>query len=471
MVEQDGGGLKRIGTGEPRLDRIMNGGFPSNSLNIVMGPPGTGKTILVQQILFQNVGEDRPVIYLSTLSEPIAKVVTYLQQFGFYDESKMMDRVIYEDVGAALLEDGSAALLDRIRELIRTREPTILVVDSYKAIHDLARDEFEMRQLSAQLGRLVSAYDVTTFLVGEYGETAVSRYPEFAVADGIVQMIREPADNRENRHLRVLKLRGSNYLQGSHAFSISHDGIHVYPRLVTPLAPERYGSSGEKLSTGVEGLDALLQGGAWRGTSTIVLGPSGAGKTTLGLLFAIQGARTRQRSLYLNFQENPRQLQKTADSLDPALDEHLDRTLFFLYRSPVEMQIDAVVVELFEMVDSQNIERVVIDALGDLELAAASRERFHDYLYSVVQHLAARGVTSFLLLEGHEDLEYANRYQDRRFSTLSDAIIALGYAGAKGPNPVRTLRVVKARNTAHALARQQMDIHHDGVRLSKLETP
>jgi len=465
MADRDGVELQRVRTGEPRLDALIDGGFPINTLNIIMGPPGTGKTILAEQVLFENARGERPVVYVSTLAEPMSKMVTFLQRFSFYDADLMMEQVFYEDVGAALLEGGAVTLVDRVREILLEREPAILIIDSFKVVHDLARDEREMRMVSARLARLLAGYSVTAFLVGEYARDAMTRYPEFAVADGVVQMIREPADNRDNRRIRILKLRGSDYRQGNHAFSISDAGIHLYPRLVSPGSSEDYEHWDERLSTGVSGLDGLLDGGLWRGTSTIVLGPSGAGKTSLGLSFALEGARSGQPTTYLNFQENPTQLRRAAGNLDPDLDVYQDDTIFFTYRSPVEMQIDSVVVALFEQIEREGIERVVIDALGDLALAAASRERFHDYLYATVQHFAARGVTSMLLLEGHEQLYQGNTRFEQRFSTLSDAIISLGYEDTDGRHPTRRLRVVKARNTAHSLASQVMEIDDTGIRL------
>src|SRR5215211_6694761 len=127
----------RISTGNREADLVLGGGFLPSSINILMGEPGTGKTLFAEQLLFANANGDRPVLYLTTLSEPLSKVVTYLQLLPFYDESKLGTAVLYEDIGELLATGGAAALVPRIREALVTYEPSIIVIDSFKAIHDL----------------------------------------------------------------------------------------------------------------------------------------------------------------------------------------------------------------------------------------------------------------------------------------------------------------------------------------------
>src|SRR6478672_4629869 len=98
--------LARVSSGNPQADEILGGGFPVDSINVVMGQPGTGKTIFIEQMIFHNAGGDRPILYLTTMSEPLPKVVRYLQQFPFFDEAKIGTEVVYEDIGAELASGG-----------------------------------------------------------------------------------------------------------------------------------------------------------------------------------------------------------------------------------------------------------------------------------------------------------------------------------------------------------------------------
>jgi circadian clock protein KaiC len=156
--------IERVSTGNPEADLILGGGFLANSINIVMGEPGTGKTLFAEQLLFRNADGQRPGLYLTTLSEPLSKVVAYLQQFEFYDENKLGTAVIYDDLGPVLAKDGPEALILRIREAIETSGPKIIVIDSFKAVHDLSSSVPRMRRLVSDLAGLLSAYDTTTFL-------------------------------------------------------------------------------------------------------------------------------------------------------------------------------------------------------------------------------------------------------------------------------------------------------------------
>jgi circadian clock protein KaiC len=114
---------ERMSAGNPEADHILGGGFPSNSINIIMGHPGSGKTIFAEQLIFHNADDERPILYLTTLSEPLAKVVRYLQGFRFFDETKLGTQVIYEDVGPQLARDGAPALVPLLQEAIRTLSP------------------------------------------------------------------------------------------------------------------------------------------------------------------------------------------------------------------------------------------------------------------------------------------------------------------------------------------------------------
>ena len=189
---------ERMSSGNVEADHILRGGFPANSINIIMGHPGSGKTIFAEQLIFHNATEDRPILYFTTLSEPLAKVVRYLQSFEFFDESKIGTQVIYEDVGPQLAKDGAPALIPLLRNAIKTLAPKVIVIDSFKAVHDLAPTVAERRRMVYEMTALLTSYGTTAFLLGEYTEDDILRYPEFAVADGIVELSRRRLGNRRS---------------------------------------------------------------------------------------------------------------------------------------------------------------------------------------------------------------------------------------------------------------------------------
>jgi circadian clock protein KaiC len=453
----------RIRTGNAQADEVLGGGFPSNSINIVMGQPGTGKTIFAEQLLFANANDgDRPLMFITTLSEPMSKAVSYVQRFGFYEEEKLGTQIQYHDIGEVLIADGPGALVPWLSAAIKESSPRILVIDSFRAIHDLSHSPKQMRRLVSELAGLLSAYDVTTFLLGEYTTADVDRYPEFAVGDAIVELARNPLGTRDERFFRVFKLRGSTYREGQHAFRITGDGIELYPRLVSPRIAESYEPSLKRTATGIPGLDAMLQGGLWHGSTTLVVGQTGAGKTTLALQFAFEGVRAGEPTLYVHLQENPAQLRRTIDGLRGQVGLALGDGLHLQYASPVELQIDSIIVGIFERIRAGDIRRVVIDAVGDLALAARDSQRLHDYLYALVQHFAANNVTSLLTMESGQGVT-SNADFEQRFSNLCDNLILLRMGGNQRLE--RTLQVFKTRNSGHDPMARGFEIGPSGARI------
>jgi circadian clock protein KaiC len=453
---------ERMSSGNPEADHILGGGFPKNSINIIMGHPGSGKTIFAEQLIFANASDDRPILYCTTLSEPLPKVVRYLQGFRFFDESKLGTQVIYEDIGPRLAKDGSVALIPLLQTAIREMSPKIIVIDSFKAVHDLLPSVAERRRMVYEMTALLTAYGTTAFLLGEYNEEDILRYPEFAVADGIVEMSRRRLGNRDERYFRVYKLRGSRYLEGAHAFRITDSGLDIFPRLVSPRMPEGYEPASERVSMGIAGLDDMLDGGVWRGTTTLLGGPSGAGKTTIALQFALEGARQGESTLYMNFQENPSQLMRTIRNLGVDLEEAQAQGLDLVYASPVELQIDSIIVDMFRRIQQRRVRRLVIDALGDLASAATDPQRLHDYLYALVQHFAVSGITSVLNFETTGNSIVGNGVQNA-VSYLSDNVLLLTVEGEERTR--RSLRILKTRGSAHDSRVREVEISSTGLRV------
>jgi circadian clock protein KaiC len=454
--------LERMSAGNAEADHILGGGFPANSINIIMGHPGSGKTIFAEQLIFHNAAEGRPILYFTTLSEPLAKVVRFLQGFSFFDENLLGSQVIYEDVGAELAREGSGALVPLLTEAIRTQSPKIIVIDSFKAVHDLAPTLAERRRMVYDMTTLLTAYGTTAFLLGEYTEEDILLYPEFAVADSIVEMSRTRLGSRDERFFRVYKLRGSRYMEGAHAFRITSSGLDIYPRLVSPGIPEGYEPASERISTGVKGLDEMLDGGLWRGTTTLLGGPSGAGKTTIGLQFALEGARSGEPTLYMNFQENPTQLIRTIRGLGYDLEEAQQQGLELVYASPVELQIDSIIVDMFRRIQERGVRRLVIDALGDLASAATDPQRLHDYLYALVQHFAVSTITSVLNMETVGNTISGSGMQNA-MSYLSDNVLLLTVDGEERTR--RMLRVLKTRGSAHDTKVREVEITAAGLHI------
>jgi circadian clock protein KaiC len=450
---------ERSTSGDKGLDRILGGGLPTKGINLIIGLPGSGKTILCQQFIFAGATAERPAIYLSTVSEPFEKILRYAQTLSFFDRPAVGRSVFYEDLGPAVGgDDGLAAVTERIAALIKERRPGIIAIDSFKALAAFAQDAREFRRFLHNLAALLTAFPATSFWIGEYSEDETRTAPEFAVADGIISLARERMNQRTLRHIEVTKLRGSDFRSGRHTYRLSSDGITVFPRLADPGRQDDYRLSEARISTGIAPLDRMLADGYGPGSSTLVSGPSGSGKTLMGLHFIFSGAANDEPGLIATLQENPIQLEKIARGFGWSLD---DERVTVMYRSPNDVYIDQWVYELLDLIDSTGAKRVMIDSLSDLQHASPDPVRFREFVYSLTQRLSRAGISPIMSSE-IPDLFHVGRLAEYGISHLADNVVLLQYLRADA-RLLRTVTILKSRASAHDPEIREFEITPDGI--------
>ncbi len=460
--------IRRLPTGVPGLDEVLGGGLPEFSFNLIAGAPGSGKTTLAHQIMFALATPERPALYFTVLGEPPLKMLRYMQQFDFFD-SEMVSRSIRF---INLADDTAAGDLDkvlaRVVAEVQAHGPGLVFVDSFRSVvlaNQAQGNSFiSLEQFVQQLGMLMTSWQATTFLVGEYfNESEPS--PIFTVADGLIWLRQSVHRNSMVRKLEIMKMRGQATLPGLHTFRIGPAGVHVFAPPQFDQAVENGSGSptAVRLSVGVPELDTMLGGGLPRGYSLLVAGPSGAGKSILAGAFLAEGARGGETGVIAAFEQRPNR------SRGQAMVELIDsgRVGVIDTRAP-GLSVDEISGLLIAEIRRLKATRVVIDSLSGFELVLAPtfRDDFRESLARMVSALASTGVTVLMTSE----LE--DRFTDLRFSPygtafLTDAIVVQRYIEVDS-RLQRVIAVAKVRSSAHSNGLYLFDIDDGGIRIGEM---
>jgi circadian clock protein KaiC len=459
--------ISLLPTGVPGLDEVLGGGLPEFSFNLIVGPPGSGKTTLAHQLMFALATKERPAVFFTVLGEPALKMLRYQQQFAYFDFSRIDDSIRFINLSDDVASGELDRVLARIIQEVETDAAGLVFVDSFRSIMVEARRHprgaLGLPQFIQQLGIHLSSWQATTFLVGEYS-SGTDPHPIFTLADGLLSLEQSVFRNSMVRQLQVLKMRGLSNRPGKQTFRISDRGIEVFPAALIRddhdslrvNAGSRHSKS--RLTMGVPGLDDMLGGGLPSGYSVLVAGPSGSGKTILATAFLAEGMRRGEQGVIVAFEQSPSQSStRTIDDMVRAGQVGL------LNIRSLDLSIDEVVHRLLGIIHRMQASRIVIDSLSGFELAVAPgfREDFRQSLFRMVAVLAGCGVTVLMTSE----LE--DRYTDLRFSPygsafLTDAIIVQRYIEIDS-HLKRVMAVVKVRGSAHSSELRLYEITNEGI--------
>lgn len=442
--------LPCLTTGSAAFDRILGGGLPVRSVNVIAGEPGAGKTLFALQMLFHLARQGKKGLYFTTLSEPSMKLVSYMQQFAFFDEGLIDGTIVFADLGSVLRGKGVEATLNEITARVEREEPAVIVIDSFKAVRDILGDSTSVRTFVYDLAVQTAAWGATSLFVGEYTEDEIANHSEFAIADGIIRFTNRRHELTAVREVEVLKLRGAAYIAGCHFFEIGTGGLTFFPRVGSPIqVPAEAVWPAERIATGSSGLDTLLGGGLPRASATVVQGGTGTGKTLLGLQFLLEGARRGEPGIHFTLEETADQLRGIAHGFGwdfPGLEARGLLTLSYI--SPVELSTDTFLDRARQQVEERGARRAVLDSLTSMALGVPSDRRFKELVYALTKHFRALGVTINLNMETPELLGAA-QLSGYGISFAADNVIQLKYIEVEG-HLERGISVLKARGVRHA---------------------
>lgn len=460
---------RRVSAGVPGLDDILHGGWAAGRLFLIEGRPGTGKTTFGMQCLLATAATGASGLYL-TLSETVEELRSTAAAHGWLLPSSL---AIAEMVSAeSLLEaDQQQSLLhasdlelgettQRILDTVRAAKPSVVVIDSLSELRLLAqgparyrRQVLALKQFFAQLRITVLALDDMT---GGPDDLTVH-----SVAHGVLRLEElAPLYGAERRRLRVLKYRGSRYRGGFHDFLLDRGGAKVFPRL---RAVEHKGPAGpDAVSSGIEGLDTLLGGGIARGSSILLLGPAGTGKSLLTLRFVQHALERGERAAAFIFDEELELLRRRSKGVGLDLDQASAGTLHLEQVDAAEIAPGEFAHRVRHCVDELGAQTVVIDSLNGYQAAMPEEQFLQLHIHELLLYLNRQGVTTFLTVAQHGLVGDMRTPVDVTY--LADTVLLLRYFESAG-RIRRAMSVVKNRSGAHEDTIREYQITSQGLRV------
>jgi len=456
--------MDKISTGLPGLDEILHGGLIPGKSYLIQGGPGSGKSTLGLHFLNEAIQNDKETLYV-TLGESKDSILTNASRMGmdlskadFLDLSPKDDLYkssnSYNVFSSAEIEQGP--IMESIIKAVDEHKPSRVVLDSITMLRFLNQDPFQLRKMALSLINFVTSKGATLMLISESLDNSTEKDATFWV-DGIMKL----ESDSPWRKITVTKFRGSDYVPESHALKITDRGMIVYPR----MRPNDYSRQfpNETLSSGIKEIDKLLQGGIEKGTTSLIVGATGVGKTNLGLQFIKEAASRNDRSVLYTFEESKELILQRSKKVNIPLEEMLDTgNLRIVPVEPLSYSPDEFAKMVRTDVEENGTSIVMIDSIGGYNLAIRE-ENILERLHALTVYLQNMGVTTFLINEA-ENITGQFKATQMNASYLADNILFLRYLEINGQLR-KAIGVLKKRLSDFENTIREYKITSEGIKV------
>jgi len=460
--------LPRASTGISGLDDVLGGGFARNRLHLLEGSPGTGKTTIALQFLLAGAAEGETGMYVS-LAETADELRDGARSHGWtvggnieIFELMAPESMLEPDHHQSLLYSSDLELgetTQRIFEAIARLKPQRVIIDSLSEIRLLAQSSLRYRRQILGLKHYFAQNQSTVILLDDL-TSEIADHAVHSIAHSVTHLDQlSPVYGGERRRLQITKCRGQSFRGGYHDFTIVGGGVQVFPRLVA--ADHRHPFVSQNLRSGIDELDALLGGGLTQGSSTLVIGPAGTGKTLMLLHYIAAAVARGERAAFFAFDEELGLLLSRAKKLGFDLEAMCDAgKLFIQQMDAAELSPGEFSHRVRSCVDREAIHTVAIDSLNGYQAAMPEEQYLILHLHELLRYLNRQGASTFLTVAQHGMI--GDMKQPIDVTYLADSVILLRYFEASG-YVRRAMSVIKKRTGSHESTIREFSISERGM--------
>jgi circadian clock protein KaiC len=462
----------RISTGIEGLDYILGGGLPRNRLYLVEGNPGSGKTTLALQFLLEGVRHGEKGLYI-TLSETKVELLAVGRSHGWsLDDIDIYDLVLPEEgiqpdsqytlfhPSEVELGETTKSIFDEVERL----HPVRIVLDSLSEMRMQAHDPLRYRRQILSLKQFFIGKQSTVLLLDDHTAESSDRLLESIVHGVIMLKQNSPGYGASRRNLFILKMRGVKYQSGYHDFNIETGGVVIFPRLIASGLHADF--SREAISSNVAGLDALLGGGLHPGTATLVMGPAGAGKSTLAAQFTFAAAERGQNVAFFVFDESSSTLLRRTSETGIDLEKHIAAGRCAIKQvDPAELSAGEFSYFVRQAVERDKASVVVIDSMNGYFQAMPEERFLIAHMHELLTYLGQQGVLTLLVLAQH-GIVGSHMAVPVDLSYLADTVLMLRYFEMSG-EVRQAISVIKKRTGGHERSIREFRITPQGIKVGE----
>ncbi|MBN9387915.1 MAG: AAA family ATPase [Chloroflexi bacterium] len=496
--------IKVMNTGIPGFDTVLGGGIPVGSLVMLIGNPGTGKTLMIQQLCFAWARRQQEIrrqpetagavstqepptlaigpsgkkknprksserarskaIYFSTLSEPHDKLIEHISQMDFFDESFFVEDIRLLSL-TSVMDEGLDKVANLIVDTVRHENAGFVCIDGFRALEGLAANPDSIRRFLYRLSAQLNLLGVTAVISLERSLTETGSEGDLTIADVIIGLYNVVEGPRVYNRVEVRKIRGLRQVRGLHTYDISKKGWTIYPRFES-LAPQLLsypgaGSTDTRVGFGIPALEKMLGGGLPKGSTTLLAGSLGVGKTLLCLSYLIEGAHQGQPGLYVGFYESAAQLFIKAERFGLDLRRAVENGLITLLNiAPIQLEPDVLAARINEEVEQHGVQRFVVDGVLEVEEASRFGNRTHDYLAALVGFSKEKNITTIYTYKISKIIGTELDFSNTPLAILAENLILLRQLERQNKF-VRVISILQMRDSSHDSEPKEFTIEPD----------